>query len=743
MLHRYRLSELQAASFAKLVAVPLDQSKPMSATSEDSGSRERPSAEQNSLRVTDEHEHEPKESASSEGDSGERTLGRPTRGVSPVYKKPVAKQYSGESAIAPIGSKIGNFSWQSATNTVAEGLGLPGFSNKSPFKDYVYEKVLGSGAFSKVRLGIHVPTQTKVAVKIMSKARLEVCRERQLKQKLKLKLITQDQYEELKEEALTTWERLSKEAKLLQYLDHPNIIVLYQVAESATEFHIIQEYAPGGTLPGYMKSRGGKLSEETSRVIFRQLLSALDHCHRSGVVHRDIKMDNVLLRDADADVPHAMLTDFGLGRIIDPEDMCATFCGTPIYAAPELVSGVRYHGSVTDIWALMVLLFQLIAGRAPFKAKGVPNLYKKILAVDYIMPEQFSPELQELIQGVFKRDSADRLEMEELRIREWTNKGFDTPPARVLPHKAINQMSMNFMDNCKSIAYEKDAIIYLYNNPSGIKDYIKSGFDAGKPSALGVENQSTLSTSLSSELLDTQDSNQSKPRMRLPTFSEEEAEADALVKAPGDILGTSLSVLDELSQPKFTIARSKSEISQNSDEAKSSGTLGQRHSIDDKDLPHVQRRANSERPKSRTRPVSMSESGNALQKIAPFRCAYKCTHLNPEQLFLKLKRILTHLSMTFSVNTGTMMSLRATHLGDHGVVESPGPIENMSEMLKSLTNSKNPPANSGLREALVMDLTVGKVWMSTTTTALQIRKVSGREDVFRQIHDRIVALCDN
>lgn len=140
--------------------------------------------------------------------------------------------------------------------------------------------------------------------------------------------------------------KLSKEVKLLMRLDHPNIIRLHQVIETETEMYIIMEYASGGELIDYIAAKG-HLSEREGRVLFRQLISAIDHCHLAGVVHRDLKLENLLLSSDKS----LRLSDFGLGRTIRTTDQYLnTFCGTPLYAGPELVSGIKYIGPSADVW---------------------------------------------------------------------------------------------------------------------------------------------------------------------------------------------------------------------------------------------------------------------------------------------------------------------------------------------------------------------------------------------------------
>ena len=140
--------------------------------------------------------------------------------------------------------------------------------------------------------------------------------------------------------------KLSKEVKLLMRLDQPNVIKLHQVIETDSEMYIIMEFASGGELIDHIAAKG-HLSEREGRKLFRELISAIDHCHLAGVIHRDLKLENLLL-SADKSL---RLSDFGLGRTVRTSDQYLnTFCGTPLYAGPELVSGIKYVGPSADVW---------------------------------------------------------------------------------------------------------------------------------------------------------------------------------------------------------------------------------------------------------------------------------------------------------------------------------------------------------------------------------------------------------
>ena len=123
------------------------------------------------------------------------------------------------------------------------------------------------------------------------------------------------------------------------------------------------EYAGSGDLLQYVKKRK-RLSEEESRRIFKQIVYGLAHCHCRSVLHRDIKLDNILL-DKNGDVK---ICDFGVSRVIKRSQRITEQCGTPAYIAPEIISDRGYSGFDADIWSLGVLLFAMVSGTVPFKA---------------------------------------------------------------------------------------------------------------------------------------------------------------------------------------------------------------------------------------------------------------------------------------------------------------------------------------------------------------------------------------
>lgn len=152
------------------------------------------------------------------------------------------------------------------------------------------------------------------------------------------------------------------------------------------------EYASGGELFEYIVKRK-KLKEQEACKFFQQIISGIEYIHKSGICHRDLKPENLLLDDQS----NIKIVDFGLSNTYAPQQTLKTACGSPCYAAPEMIAGKRYHGLGSDIWSCGIILYAMTCGYLPFEDPNTNKLYKKILACDYLIPGFISAQNKDLI----------------------------------------------------------------------------------------------------------------------------------------------------------------------------------------------------------------------------------------------------------------------------------------------------------------------------------------------------------
>ncbi|KAF3007660.1 Protein kinase [Curvularia kusanoi] len=258
---------------------------------------------------------------------------------------------------------------------------------------YTIVKTLGEGSFGKVKLATHQVSGQKVALKIINRKRL----------------VTRDMAG-----------RIEREIQYLQLLRHPHIIKLYTVITTPTEIIMVLEYA-GGELFDYIVNNG-RLQEDKARKFFQQIVCAVEYCHRHKIVHRDLKPENLLLDDQ----YNVKIADFGLSNIMTDGNFLKTSCGSPNYAAPEVISGKLYAGPEVDVWSCGVILYVLLVGRLPFDDEYIPTLFKKIAAGNYSIPNYLSPGAVSLIKKMLMVNPVHRITIGEIRMDPWFTK--DLPP---------------------------------------------------------------------------------------------------------------------------------------------------------------------------------------------------------------------------------------------------------------------------------------------------------------------------
>ena len=173
-------------------------------------------------------------------------------------------------------------------------------------------------------------------------------------------------------------ERITREIKILKKVRHPNVIQLYEIIETEKELFMIMEHANGGELFDFIV-RNTRLNEKQAAIFYWEHISGIEYLHKSGVCHRDLTPENLLLDYANC----LKIVDFGLSNMYEKSETLKTACGCPCYAAPEMIAGKRYHGLQTDIWSSGVVFYAMVAGYLPYEDPKTSNLYKKIMSADY------------------------------------------------------------------------------------------------------------------------------------------------------------------------------------------------------------------------------------------------------------------------------------------------------------------------------------------------------------------------
>ena len=208
--------------------------------------------------------------------------------------------------------------------------------------------------------------------------------------------------------------KVFQEVYLLKKIKHSNVIRLLEVFESSKHLLMVMEYAGGGDLLRLIK-RKGKLQESDAKFIFKQIAYGLAHIHCRSVIHRDIKLDNILL-DCEKGVK---ICDFGVSKIIKKGQVIQEQCGTPAYLAPEIIIDKGYEGFFVDVWSLGVLLFAMLCGTVPFKASNLEDLHKLILKGEFTFPNELTSEAQALVRGMILLEPRDRLTVPEILSHAW------------------------------------------------------------------------------------------------------------------------------------------------------------------------------------------------------------------------------------------------------------------------------------------------------------------------------------
>ncbi|KAL5264316.1 hypothetical protein ACHWQZ_G005421 [Mnemiopsis leidyi] len=330
------------------------------------------------------------------------------------------------------------------------------YNSKKRVGNYLIGKSIGEGAFAKVKEGLHVITGEKVAIKIIDKTKAK-----------------QDSY---------LWKNLKREVKLLQCMRHPNVVNLYESLETEIAYYLVLELIRGGEMKDYI-SKSDRLSEKETKKFMSQLLSAVWHIHSAGVVHRDLKVENIMLSKS-GDIK---IIDFGLSnclKSLESKGGRGTQCGSPAYAAPELLANKGYDKRV-DIWAVGINMFAMLVGKLPFKVKpfNLKKLYQKMITGDMeLLPPGTSQGARDLLLRLLQPDPKDRISIKECATHQWLadeNVQFISSPNFPV-NEDLNQEVISYMEefhNANVHSLVLDLLTHNINSTTATYHHMTRKFD--------------------------------------------------------------------------------------------------------------------------------------------------------------------------------------------------------------------------------------------------------------------------
>ena len=268
------------------------------------------------------------------------------------------------------------------------------------FGSYVLGATLGAGEFGKVKLGWRKDGKqpSQAAIKMIKRDSIPTGSDKESK--------------------------IYREIMALKRLRHPNIVRLVEVLQNDKYIGIVLEYASGGELFEYILNHK-YLKESQACRLFAQLISGVDYMHSKGIVHRDLKLENLLL-DKHKNI---IITDFGFVNSFSSQnnDLMKTSCGSPCYAAPELVvSSEPYEGRKVDVWSCGIILYAMLAGYLPFdddeenpEGTNIARLYHYITHIPLKFPQYIQPTPRDLLRKIIVSDPNKRISIKEIRSHRW------------------------------------------------------------------------------------------------------------------------------------------------------------------------------------------------------------------------------------------------------------------------------------------------------------------------------------
>lgn len=331
-------------------------------------------------------------------------------------------------------------------------------NRKKKVGNYLLGNIIGEGLFAKVRQGLHIIAREKVAVKIVTKKAV----------------LLRD----------VVKRSVRREAVLLQRLDHVNIVRLYEIMETENSYYLVLELAEAGDFIKYL-SKQKVLAEKEVQKYISQIASALDHMHASNILHRDLKLENLLL-DKDHNIK---IIDFGLGNVFYGDSSLNTQCGSPVYAAPEMFCH-NHYGPGVDIWSMGICMYAMLQGRLPFPPDQADNLalLQATILRGARIPDDLTPECEDLLSRLLAVNVADRISVDGVLAHSFlvdnpqTNAIKKQPPVAKLHPVVPKATVVNYMTTVFN--FIEDEIFYSVierkmNAVAATYHLLQKRFDAG------------------------------------------------------------------------------------------------------------------------------------------------------------------------------------------------------------------------------------------------------------------------
>ncbi|KAK1758555.1 kinase-like domain-containing protein [Echria macrotheca] len=269
-------------------------------------------------------------------------------------------------------------------------------------------EVLGEGSSARVRKGQHRITGQMAAVKIVPKTLVHLTQAGSLADldKIDVRMAATRPCDGTYRMPVA----IEREVAILKLVQHPNILQLLDLWENRHDIYLVTEFVENGDLFDYINWHG-PIAEEEAMWYFRQIMAAIDYCHSLNICHRDLKPENILLK-GDGTIK---IADFGMAALHQNNShRLRTACGSPHYAAPELLRHQHYQGSTVDIWSMGVILYAMLCGCQPFDDEDVETMLRKAMRAEYELPHFLSPDAQDLISKILVAQPAQRITMKQM-----------------------------------------------------------------------------------------------------------------------------------------------------------------------------------------------------------------------------------------------------------------------------------------------------------------------------------------